>query len=198
MQAKSLLFFSCLAVDQLSYRSLTIFKAFSTEVKSEQNRFVSSANCDSLSSLPKKLMPFDPRVLLGPKTKYSFPTRSFFFFFRVAMTIYGMCFVWASMKLLPFRIIQANSSCTLKVTFIALCNSEWKEINLEASRLQNNIRSIVGNCGTRGSKLNPNYQHRSQGHLRFHFRPPLLIAKINENKQCHWVRSYGIILDKEF
>ena len=34
-----------------------ILKAFSTEIKSAQNRFVSSANCDNLSSFPNKLIP---------------------------------------------------------------------------------------------------------------------------------------------
>ena len=38
-------------------KSLTMLKAFSTEVKSAQNRFVSSANCESLSSFPNKLIP---------------------------------------------------------------------------------------------------------------------------------------------
>ena len=34
-----------------------LLKAFSTEIKSAQNRFVSSANCDNLSSFPNKLIP---------------------------------------------------------------------------------------------------------------------------------------------
>ena len=37
-----------------------IFKAISIEIKSVQNRFVLSVNCDSLSSLPNKLMPLTP------------------------------------------------------------------------------------------------------------------------------------------
>ena len=41
-------------------KSLTKFKAFSTEIKSAHKRFVSSANCDSLSSLPNRLIPLTP------------------------------------------------------------------------------------------------------------------------------------------
>lgn len=44
-------------------KSQTISKAFSMEIKSTQNRFVSSANCESLSSFPNKLIPLTDESL---------------------------------------------------------------------------------------------------------------------------------------